>query len=117
MLTTTATRRRARRPFRRLANNTERRCAIGVTVENCNIRAHRTTSGSAPDYHLIAHHGDAGLDTESPGFDPTEYATIKAAAAQSQSAFDSACATVLGTWYTARTSGFKSTIRTIIAGL
>lgn len=89
---------------------------MGVTVENCNIRAHRTTSGSEPDYHLVAHHTNAGLDTESPSFTPSEYATIKAAA-QSQAAFDSACATVLGSWYTARTSGFKSTIRAIVSGL
>ena len=74
-------------------------------------------TGSEPDFHLIAHHANAGLDTESPSFTPSEYATIKAAAAQSQSAFDSACATVLGDWYDGRSSGFKSTIRVIVAGL
>lgn len=90
---------------------------MGIGVENCNIRAHRTTSGSENDYHLLAHHENAGLDTESPGFGQSDYDTIKAAAAQSQSAFDAACASVLGSWYTARTSGFKSTIRTVINDL
>ena len=93
---------------------------MGIGVVNDNLNVHRSGSMSVNEYSFKHHFGNLGIDSESPVFGPTAAASIKSAAAQSQSAFDSACESAVGTtwWNDAdRDSTYKATLRALILAL
>jgi hypothetical protein len=76
---------------------------MGQDRVNAEARAHADSSGPK-DWRLWLHRGSVPYVTDSPSISLTDWATLQAAAAQSDSALDSAIAGLGGevaTWWTA----------------
>ena len=79
---------------------------MGDTKENCSVIPHTQPGGGSNDYKLWRHKGNEQIDGPSPAFGQTGYEAL-VSGATSQSAFDTAASTVLGSWYTSLGASWK----------
>lgn len=98
-----------RNPVRR--RPTHGRCAIGQVSDNESFTLHRNSG--ANDYSIRHHLGSANQDESAP-LTGTQLASLRAAARQSQSAFD---ALIPGNMAAVMSSGAKATLRDMILHL
>lgn len=81
----------------------------GVGVPNGGLNIHRQTGFIENEYRLHHHQQSLGIDDLSPTFLQSHASAIKAAAAQSQPAFDGACEAAVGvSWYRNRPGEWKA---------
>lgn len=90
---------------------------MGQDRTNIEYIAHRDAAGSTNDYRARVHHANDGIDVVSQPATAAQHASLKAAAAQSQTAFDQAATAVWPVFYPARTAQQKSLIRDVIGAL
>jgi hypothetical protein len=75
---------------------------------------HRPEGAMSNTYQLRVHHQQQGVEATTPECTATQWDAISAAAAQSQSAFDSAVAAVWPVWYGQRTTAQKAALRDVV---
>lgn len=91
---------------------------MGIGVPNGGLNIHRQTGFLESEYTLNHHQQNLGINDTSPVFLQSHAVAIKAAAAQSQAAFDTACeAAVTVAWYRNRPGEWKAIQRAIWQGL
>lgn len=91
---------------------------MGIGVPNGGLNIHRQTGYTENEHRLWHHQQSLGIDDLSPPFLQSHAVAIKAAAAQSQAAFDTACEAAVGVpWYRNRPVEWKQIQRAIWQGL
>lgn len=89
---------------------------MGIGVDNNTVRAHTQPGSGANDYRLHWHRDD-DEDTSPTATNQSGYESLKSAAAQSQSAFDSTAAGLFGSWYSSLNSTRKQGFREVFTRL
>ena len=91
---------------------------MGLEVMNIGSYLHRQPGATETEYNFHHHHGNENINDNSPIFGQSHAVAIKAAAAQSQAAFDAACEAAVGvSWYRGRPLAWKQGQRSTWAAL